>query len=504
MWLGRRSKIPCGVTITRRQMLQFAALGTFGVSRSNAYAQIRIRIQPSAGGATGNGYTVTHYVSTTGNNTNSQAVYDAAANPATPCTFTVALARAVAGNIVQLAPGTYEGTIAGHGNSDPIFVPTNAGSSGNPIIFTAQYPAAYNLDTSLYTQFGRSDDVAPPGTSCPIWGSRNYAILDGVFFSYAQGAMPWTRGIVYYGFSITGMEVRRLLFERTDLGNDDDGDNYNCIQYHEALDCKVSDCWFTNGYGTPPMSHNESCITTYAGRNFTIEHCYFENVATAVYIKGTDGPGTIGNYGVIRYCNIAGNYINVELAISKATGTDVVEVTQNLITMASDGDHALAFDLEVTGSANRYFNVHHNTFIGAVNSSNMNGVVVVDNIASLGDGDQFANNIVAIMSASSELLVNTAIAVTGFAAWDYNRYYSGGSSPQFFLGSTRDGLAAWQSASSRDTNSTAGDPQFVNAGAGNYKLAGGSPCLTASSTGGPIGCYITGSEEIGLRAAPTY
>jgi len=58
-------------------------------------------------------------------------------------------------------------------------------------------------------------------------------------------------------------------------------------------------------------------------------------------------------------------------------------------------------------------------------------------------------------------------------------------------------LANWNAASGFDANSLTSDPLFTNLGLGDFTLQAGSPALTGSSVGGPIGAYITGLEQIG-------
>jgi hypothetical protein len=59
-------------------------------------------------------------------------------------------------------------------------------------------------------------------------------------------------------------------------------------------------------------------------------------------------------------------------------------------------------------------------------------------------------------------------------------------------------LAAWRTAVGGEANSATTNPNFVSAGtltAESYKISGAA--LTASDVGGPVGAYITGSEQIG-------
>lgn len=456
--------------------------------------------------ATGNGYTPTRYVAPFGEiggatsdlQDQGATAYTNASSSLTPCTFGTALARAGGGQIVQLGPGRYVGPRTAEGDL-PIFVGLG-GSVGNPVIYTAQWPVVYNeTEPALYTQFARSNDIAPPeqafpNNSCPIFGETNYYRLDGIYFSYADGAMPCTRGIIYAGFGRSGNEVSRCLFDRTDLNGDDDNDNYNCIQTNEADALVVENNWFRNGFSTV-SNHNSACVTLYSASSFTIEHNLFDNVTCGLYIKGT--TTAVANSGLVRYNHFDECRIGMECAITDDSGTNAVEITQNLFVEPTGAEHSLAFDAEAGGTAMRYFNVHHNTFISAGDEDD--GPIVID--ASVdGTGCQFVNNIVAAFVSSTQVTVNGQGSLTNFTAWDYNRYYENGNTPQYFYsGSNRNGLAAWQSATSRDANATVGDPQFVSQGTGNYRLAGGSPCLTLSSTGGPIGCYLTGSETIGIE-----
>lgn len=467
--------------------------------------RFRTKPPPAAAALVGHGYTVTQYVApfalvsgaTSDEEDRGATAWTNASSESTPTTMGTAMARAVAGNIIEAAPGNYLGAIVGA--NTPIFQFAQAGTSGNPIILTGKYPAAYNATER--SQFKR---IADPGTgeSCPIWGSRNYTILDGFYFNYADGASPHTRGILYFGFAMTGMEARRCRFLRADLNGADSGDNFNCIHFHGATSCKVRDCLFENGYDDIG-SHNCAAMTFYGSLDVTIENNTFDNVTTGIYVKASDGT----NYssGVIRFNYFYNNMIGIECANGEPAA--VLETTQNLFVMAgaSGAQHCFSFDSSPGGEGLNLvqnFNVHHNTLIGAGDPTH--GTLEVDDNID-GTGCSFANNIVAQFNTSASPLIDCKHTLTNFTAFDFNRYYENGQTIQYYFQTGLNaGIAAWRTASGRDANSTEGDPQFVNQATGDYRLAGGSPCLTASSTGGPIGCYITGSEEIGLRASPTY
>ena len=79
-----------------------------------------------------------------------------------------------------------------------------------------------------------------------------------------------------------------------------------------------------------------------------------------------------------------------------------------------------------------------------------------------------------------------------------------GGGPITFAQWQADLAAADIPATAMQANSIEADPEFEDMQNHNFQLAdNGQVALTASSTGGPVGCYITGDEEIGLRADPT-
>ena len=86
-----------------------------------------------------------------------------------------------------------------------------------------------------------------------------------------------------------------------------------------------------------------------------------------------------------------------------------------------------------------------------------------------------------------------------FAPRSLERSSSSASSARTF-----DTLAAWRAGMGFDLASRNADPLFVNRSSRNYRLAIGSPGLSAGRYGDNIGAYPTGSEVIGPTGlAPT-
>lgn len=436
-------------------------------------------------------YTPTHFVTATATGTGDGSLQN-------PWTLMQAMANARAGHAVQVAPGIYEGASTNDGLS-PTFRPSHDGTAAQPIVFFAQYPAATEPNPANWSRLRR---IGPANSAVIGAGGdgayRSHIIIDGFYFNYNEGAMPSTRGIVYLGFNNTGNKVRRNRFDRTNLGAADDNDNYNCIQIHSSANAEITDNLFNGGYDANG-SHNESCITTYGALNFLIEHNTFQNVTTGIYVKGSFGG--VGNQGRIRFNRFSGFQSGVELTENENGGS--VEVYQNLFYdwNGTNARAAIVFENSV-GPEHRNFIVHHNTIITPA-PGGTSGPVYVESGVDM-TGNEFRDNIIAsLVPGTTQVLVNAyeVASLANFTRWDYNLYYNNGATPTFAVnGALQSGLANWQSASGRDANSRVTLPQFVNPGAADFRLANnGQAALTASSTGGPVGCYITGSETIGIR-----
>lgn len=447
--------------------------------------------QPGDSGVIPYTYTPTHYVTATATGSGNGSLQN-------PWTLMQAMANAVAGNAVQVAPGIYEGASTGDGLS-PAFRPSHDGSPTQPIVFFAQYPAATETNPANWSRLRRTGAADSPLIGAGGDGAyRSHIIIDGFYFNYNEGAMPSTRGIVYLGFNNTGNKVRRNRFDRANLGAADNGDNFNCIQIHASANAEIADNLFYGGYDATG-SHNESSITTYGALNFVIEHNTFEGVTTGIYVKGSFGG--VGNRGLIRFNRFLDFRSGVELTENEDGGT--VEVYQNLFYdwNGTNASAAIVFENSVP-SEHRNFVVHHNTIVTPA-PGGAAGPVSVENAIAM-TGNVFRDNIVAgVEAGNTQVLVNAfdVASLNNFTQWNYNLYYNNGATPTFAMnGVVHSGLAAWQAASGRDSNSITTAPQFVDAAAKNFRLVNnGQPALSASSTGGALGSYLTGTEVIGRR-----
>lgn len=115
--------------------------------------------------------------------------------------------------------------------------------------------------------------------------------------------------------------------------------------------------------------------------------------------------------------------------------------------------------------------------------------------------NQFWNNIVVQASGGAYQIEDL-----GSPSWatyiSYSNYNFWGSVASTFAkwqyGSNSQSLSQWRSATNYDANSLTGDPLFVDAAQGNFKLQGGSPARGAGRDGVDMGAYPTGTEVVGV------
>lgn len=470
---------------------------------------------PSAGGFA---YTPTHFVApfasvagASSDEDTTATAFTSCTSSGTPCTLGEAMAEATAGDVVRIGQGVYYGTETNDRNT-PAFEPANNGALGNPIIFFAEYPSAYNYgSTSLYSELRKSGFSPPPVASSnegSVMGAmgQDYIIFDGFFAKFSTAFPGGTAGVFRAAAGSIGVEFRRIAIA-ADTAPPISGWNANGIWIGESTGTRIVDSYFD---GAANGSHNQAAIETYGAIDLVIENNTFDNLdGYGVYIKGTD-PINIGfNTDVIIRKN---RFVDGSMAVGVTQGA---QVYSNLFT-GTLVPGVGAFDYESSGEGYEDVHVFNNTI--AITGGSYNGIVVEDSPTLTGGGNRFYNNIVNVSSAitGGGEIVNggTATPFTIFDVFNYNYYYEAGNTPDFSAnGSAYSGITAWRAGlatqgmvtAARETNSAVSDVTFEDEGGDDYRLAENSQdALTASDIGGRIGAYITGSEEIGVRAVPTY
>lgn len=422
-------------------------------------------------------------------------------------TITTALASAVAGDIVGLLPGwgdAYQAT-ATDSRITPAHTPANAGTLGNLITFVAKYPAA-NLndplnnsnrtelshDRSVFTTPGPPADASEGG---PVFGCvTDYVRWIGIAVDGSLSLSHSDTGMCNV-WAADGGEIHQCYLRGYYTQY---VDNYNAIRIEAADDAVIWNNHLSNihrGYGNP--SHNCAAIMTYGSRGFDIQHNHVYDCDAGIFVKGSANSGTTWNSGLIQYNK-------VELMVNTAILVDQIEddplyidVVQNLMI---ECPISLEFDNSaIAKTQNRRF--RYNTVVEV--SSGDTWASWIREVTGSGD-NRLQRNILCSRDNSSDSQCVNGGDFTGTNS-DYviedNHYYRAGSALLFSWNGSNytdaddaTAIAAFNAASGA-TGGTSGDPDFVNAAGGDYRLNLGSP-----ATG--CGCYLTGDEEIGIEAVP--
>ena len=380
-------------------------------------------------------------------------------------TVTKACAEALAGDNVYVTAGTY--SAAGTGDRKiPAFNPTSSGTSGNPITFKAVGTVTLTLSSSTGPVYGaytkdyitwdgfttdESDHTMHP-TGEPslavIWAANNIVIKNGTFL-----------GSGYY-------EPLNMNRAAIFLSGGNDSHVYNNT--------------FSNFSGA---DENNADIYLYGSKRNIIEHNTHSDGVSAFWSKGSNAEVT-NEDNIFRYNLISGmSRAGMTLGPSAVT----TQVYQNIVYDSAWGITSRELPLLVFSN---------NTI---VNSSQSTWGFI--RVYTATESSQFLNN---LMVYSPSGYGSSGVTSPGTIVSDNNMYF--GITANYHWndeGGGNQSFAYWQSTWGKDANSSYADPLFVDNTAHNYHLQAGSPALTASDTGGPVGAYITGTETIGTGAADT-
>lgn len=372
---------------------------------------------------------------------------------------------AAAGDTVIVTAGTYVvGT--GHGDKFPFLNPANSGTAGNLITFQS---------SSGYTDLQFSS-----GTGGMIGAnSKDYIKWQGFRILEASAVSSSDTGPIVVWDSV-GSVIDRCYVD----GNGDPGygDNHNGIRIEDSSDLTISNNTITNVTTSVVNGRNGAGIMAYSCRNSVIENNDISSCGCGIYLKG---ESTVTQYGYTVRKNLVhdcvwGMYIT---NFTNAAG-DTSTISQNIVRNCS------SYGLILSGDVSSLYNV-----IVSNNTINACGLNLGIRNA-VGANQSFINNLSTNPGSGSNEVFHAGDA-TSLASWssDYEMYY--GQNRWSYNSTAYTTLANWRTAISDDTNSSVQDPLYVNAGTYDFHLQVGSPALTASSTGGPVGAYITGSETIG-------
>lgn len=283
-------------------------------------------------------------------------------------------------------------------------------------------------------------------------------------------------------WSTTGSRVMRCVLYARDPGYVTfDYDNHPNVRLENAIDCVVSDNALDGDFEGP--THNHCCIQRYESTGTRIEHNMTGGLFSGIYLKDQDNARD----EIVRFNLTSNPRIGIEILNTNIGVGDTDEVYQNLILDSVEGliYQSQGFNIQA----------HHNTIVIPATSPGTGSCWVAHHN---GSGSYLRESI--LVGTVGSAFVDQSFRTAAVNGSNYNRYFRSGTAfTARYNGSTHSSIEAWRSATGQDANSSVGTPSFVDQAGGNFRLAGGSACLTMSNTGGPIGCYITGAETIGPR-----
>lgn len=455
-----------------------------------------------------------------------------AVNSGTPTTLGTAMARASGSNKVQVAPGTYVGQSRDSMSGwSAAFAPLNHGTSAaEPLVFFAQHPAATNYgSTSLYSELRSTITPAVSTPRCGVISSRqgdvagrNYVIFDGFYINELESRSGPSAGTGNISGGSIGCEFRRFVVDRSDVPDYNtaagaNGYNGNCFWIGNSYNSRAVDCVFT---GTSTLSNqNDACVEFYNADTPTIEHCTATNAGHGVFNK-TEYPY---NSPDLVNVTIRFNKLHTHSGVQTQTARSTLIYHNEIVATAGFGirwQNTAANTLAEHPDFLCEVQAYNNTIIAP--GSNFEGAITFQQSIRMNSASQWRDNLVMVNSTGNGSLVylyKPLAALAGsldtLARFNYNVYSDTTSTPRWTDDATYAafaGVGGWQERAATYGVDAFGrvpeqDSQYatVTFQSGTYKLAAnGQAALTASSSGGPVGCYITGNEEIGVRANPVY
>lgn len=379
------------------------------------------------------------------------------------------------GGVIGVDPGNY--SAAGTATRFfPAFAPAAGGTSGNPLVIVAKYPAANNHESpSLFSSFSLSSGTgAVLGTDT----GTDYVRWIGMHIDQTAAAAQGSFGTTSANDG-TDIHFERFFVEVADAGAQDD--NYNVLYAELVTNLVHRNNRYRMAAGESPLFHNP-IVTTYRCVDFLSEYNDYDGVQVAFYAKGSSGG--VYNNGTCRY-NITRNMAKNAFQAGEIDPTLGMLVHDNL----SIGDYDWFVEDSAGSGARQNIILRNNTLIDLSNS-----VMYCKTPVGAYDNNAFRDNVVYSSVATSKLYQFELPGHAIFEVINYNLIHRTSGNWSVDDGATGySTFAAWQSASSKDSNSTTSAPTFVNAGAEDYRLSSD----TGSSTGGARG--IT-TATLGVQA----
>ncbi len=383
------------------------------------------------------------------------------------CTIAAAAKKAVAGDTVLVNAGTYAGTSVN---------PTNSGTAGSPITFTANPGVTIS-----------------GGTRAFALSSKSYITISGFTIT----------GTSSYGISVSG------------------GSNITLAGNTESY------------AGTPISAPAAGIYLSNLSGGLIQGNVTHDNSAHGIYLTGsTTGVTVQGNtsfhnaYQYERNANgiddiapgnsIIGNvtYANEDTGINIYTGGNNALVADNVT--YDNGDHGID-DFDVTGGRIIGNTVYYNCTDG-INVEGTSGNYDIENNISVNNATGAVINPtpIAINPSTGQPyytnLCNRRIGNIGVydsapatTTANYNLVYQSGNGTWYtWAGVSYNSLSALNSATGQEANGIFAGPRFANPAAWNFQLTGGSPAIDSANSlaSGEQATDILGNPRVDDQATP--
>lgn len=402
---------------------------------------------------------------------------------------------AEAGDVVEVAAGTYSGagvsTYVGTNPSryTPLYKCANTGSEGSPITFAA------NGVVTLETTSGQGAIIGALDQDYITW--RGFTINEA-----NAPSSPDTGPVVLWSTTGSVIEYCTITGDASYLP----ADNHigiRCEHTQQVVIRHNEISYFYTGQSGPA---NGCGIETYWTGNFSVHNNYIHHCGTAIFLKanGDEGVDAYAFGPIDVYLNrVETVAYGIYFYRRSEIGAYKYRAYQNLLI---DADYPFVVHSSFAdGSDPRLAFIVNNTAVGA----NVEHVLFLNLVSAA--GHEVKNN---IFSGAPQFFASEGVDAVELGVStnvDFNRNVYHAATVRFAR--LEDGAAtnyadyaAWSAAIPQDANSITSDPQFV--GSGSYKLQAGSPALVqgrvvdgiGGTTGAtiPAGCYITGSETVGV------